>query len=1031
MAGPWEEYQTTKAPAATGPIIVRSRDEVLGQLDRLNTPAAPPPSGPWTEYQQPAPPKATDEERRTVLGFLGNAAKSTGSLLGGLVNVPEQVKGMTSLFAGMAEKSGYKALPGQPDVNAVDALIAHYKDRYGSLEGFKKAMYEDPAGVMFDVATVLEPAGAGLKAAGLPRAAAATTRAARAMNPVVQTVRAGGAIARGAAPAVEFAAAGARAAAPDVAIGTAKIGAGYALEQMLPGAGPLKYAFELPTVYSGARQIQRGLKKGVAAGREALKARAAAAAEALAAETEAAAATAARPEPPPSIIPPERQLGPGPIITPPPADTSGTVRGLPPAQYPEVIPPGPLRTKPGASDAALAMREAMGLGQEEFRLPEASAPDFAAITQAGHVDRVARLMRENGLTAADALLLDPPDWINLARSAGIVKPDAGGALAREVVLRLQSLEPKPKAPAKPRTQPAAPEAAVVPPAPPPPAARVTPEAEALAREMPGYRAPEGELPRAPTASETRVETIAKAIAAYKIPMADLEQLAEHAPMVENLARSLKLARPAAGEIPLIVKRIRELRGAGPPAPPAAAAEATIRTDVQSTPTPGPPPREQPRGPRPPVYGPREPGQGTAPGRSAVVRVPGESTTYAGRYAVRDLGDVHASHNPHTFAKNPDYHFRNDRDYSDPTNKERVVVNSMRDVFDPAYPLADSPDATHGAPVIDSRGNVLGGNSRAMILDRVYTSNPEGAAAYRAELEKAAPQFGIEPQQFAHMKRPVLVRELSDAELGPERAQRAITDLNKRGTADLTTAERATSDARRMSPAAADYLAGQIEAEGAEASLTDVLAGKRGVEIINKLVDDGVFTMQEKPTLVDSRTGSVTAAAKERISKMLLGQVFESSDQLVRTPAEIRAKLERVVSPILQAGQKAGFDILPTVREAIDLVEYARVHGIKNLADAVAQESMFADAPRFSAEALQLADYLQARKPTEIAKAFRRYVANAEPTMYGESTAAEAFADAFGAAMPPEAAKMAPAEAEAAFQQQKAKAGKRKAPKAKN
>jgi len=1011
-----------------GPIVVRSREDVLGQLDNLKAPKTPaatssPSGGDW--FAQHAPP--TDEERRTVVGFLGNVAKSTGSLLGGLVNVPEQVKGISALFAGMAEKSGFKALPGQPDVNAVDALIAHYKDRYGSLEGFKKAIYEDPAGVMFDVATVLEPGAAGLKAGGLPRAAAATTRVARTINPVVQTARAGGAIVRASPAAAEVATAGLRAGGPDVAKGAAKVGAGYLLDQLLPGASPLKYALEAPSVYSGARQIGRGLKKGITAGREALKARAARAAEALASETEAAAA-AATPPPAPGIIQPERQLGPGPIITPPPADTSGTVRGLPPAVYPEVIPPGPLRTQPGASDAAVAMREAMGLGPEEFRPPGTPAPDFAAVTQAGHVDRVARLMRENGLTAADAQLLDPPDWVNLTRAAGIANPEAAGAMSRDVVLRLQSFEPKPKAPAR-KPQPPPPATAATTPAS-PPAARVTPEAKALAREMPGYRTPDGELPRAPTASETRVETIAKTIAAYKIPMSDLEQLAEHAPMVENLARSLKLARPAPGEIPLIVERIRELRGAAPAAkaePPA----AIISPDVQSTPTPRPAPRQQSAGARTPLPGPREPGQGTAPGRSAVVRVPGESTTYEGRYAVRDLADVHASHNPHTFEKNPDYHFRNDRDYSDPINKERVVVNSMKGSFDPAYPLADSPDATHGAPVIDSRGNVLGGNSRAMILDRVYKSNPEGAATYRAELEKAAAQFGIDPQQFAHMKRPVLVRELSDAELGPERAQRAITDLNKKGTADLTAAERATADARRMSPDAADYLAGQIEAEGAESSLNDVLSGKRGVEIINKLVDDGVFTMQEKPNLVDSRTGSVTAAAKERISKMLLGQIFESSDQLARTPAEIRAKLERVVSPILQAGQKAGFDILPTLRDAINLVEYARVQGITNLADVVAQESMFAGAPRFSAEALQLADFLRSRKPTEISRAFRRYVANAEPTMFGESTPTEAFADAFAAAMPPEAAKMAPAEAEAVFQAQKAKAGKRKKPKAGN
>src|SRR5215831_1218964 len=47
---------------------------------------------------------ATDDERRTMLGFLGNVAGSTGRLITGLANVPKNIEGMSQLFAGMAEK---------------------------------------------------------------------------------------------------------------------------------------------------------------------------------------------------------------------------------------------------------------------------------------------------------------------------------------------------------------------------------------------------------------------------------------------------------------------------------------------------------------------------------------------------------------------------------------------------------------------------------------------------------------------------------------------------------------------------------------------------------------------------------------------------------------------------------------------------------------------------------------------------------------------------------------------------------------
>jgi hypothetical protein len=326
-----------------------------------------------------------------------------------------------------------------------------------------------------------------------------------------------------------------------------------------------------------------------------------------------------------------------------------------------------------------------------------------------------------------------------------------------------------------------------------------------------------------------------------------------------------------------------------------------------------------------------------------------------------------------------------------------VVNSKGDTFDPVYVLSESPDATNGAPVIDADGNVLGGNSRAMLLDRVYKYNPGGAEAYKAELARKAPQLGIDPAQIAGMKRPVLVRELSDAGLNK---QRAITDLNKTGTAALTAEEQATADARMMTPAAADYLSSVIDAEGPNVTLSDVLSSNRGPSIVNRLIDDGVFTMQERPKLINEKTKAVTPAGKERISKMLLGQAFEESDQMGRTPAEIKNKLERAVSPIMQSSQKRGFDIRPTVREALDVLEHARMHDVTQMRDLLAQEGMFADVPKFSEKAVDLAQFILDSNPTKIGQAFRRYVANADPTFFGESTPAEAFADAFGTPAPP-------------------------------
>jgi hypothetical protein len=50
--------------------------------------------------------------------------------------------------------------------------------------------------------------------------------------------------------------------------------------------------------------------------------------------------------------------------------------------------------------------------------------------------------------------------------------------------------------------------------------------------------------------------------------------------------------------------------------------------------------------------------------------------------------------------------------------------------------------------------------------------------------------------------------------------------------------------------------------------------------------------------------------------------------------------------------------------------------------------------------VDLAQFILDSNPTKIGQAFRRYVANADPTFFGESTPAEAFADAFGTPAPP-------------------------------
>jgi hypothetical protein len=403
-----------------------------------------------------------------------------------------------------------------------------------------------------------------------------------------------------------------------------------------------------------------------------------------------------------------------------------------------------------------------------------------------------------------------------------------------------------------------------------------------------------------------------------------------------------------------------------------------------------------------VHGEPAPGSRPHVGEGTDVLVPGEERSIPARYEVRELSDIQSSHNGQTFSANPKYEGRNERDYSKPENQQRVVEQSSEERFEPRYHITDNPDMGNGPPLIDERGNALGGNSRTMHLQRVYGRDGQKAAEYRALLESRAAKFGIGPEAVRAMRQPVLVRVATPEGLAalPGGSKWAVRKTNITGTAALSASERAAADAGQMSPEMMAHIAGAIEDAGPDATLNDALTGKSGTAIVNRLIAEGFFSEQERPGLMDGKTGVLTQSAKDRISKALLGKFFRDSDQISRTPASIRNKLERVAAPLSKVAGNPEWDITPDVREAIDLTEFAAAHGIKNMGDVVAQAGMFGEAPQWSDGAVRLAELLRDGKPNDVVSAFRKYVNSKEPTMFGESTPAEAFRDAFGAEKPP-------------------------------
>jgi N12 class adenine-specific DNA methylase/adenine-specific DNA methylase len=406
---------------------------------------------------------------------------------------------------------------------------------------------------------------------------------------------------------------------------------------------------------------------------------------------------------------------------------------------------------------------------------------------------------------------------------------------------------------------------------------------------------------------------------------------------------------------------------------------------------------------------RKPKGRVSEGSETSIEIPDSGKSYKGRYVVRELSDLVPSHNPQTFQPNPDYYFVNDRHYDkEQQYQQQVIDRSKAENFKPNLVINDSPTVETGPPVIDAEGNVLGGNSRTMIISRAYEG---GNLSYREHLVDNAERYGLDINRIGSMKAPVLVRQISDSNFAP---QEAITDLNKTSTTDLTTKEKSIAEAAKLSDESVDFITGQVEKTGDDASLMDAL-NARGVEIVNHLIEQKVFGNGERNTLIDD--GKITEDGKKRIERLLLGRVFEDLEQLELTSPAIKNALTRIISPLMKVNQDPDWNIAEPLRDAIDLINEARATGQGTDLDTFAANINFLRPQGWSDASLGLAKTLSSglRKATA---AFKQYADDMRLSLHNEGamfdmgakSQPEAFESAFGTAPEEKAAttKAAPA-----------------------
>ncbi|MFA6031232.1 MAG: hypothetical protein WC969_15370 [Elusimicrobiota bacterium] len=356
---------------------------------------------------------------------------------------------------------------------------------------------------------------------------------------------------------------------------------------------------------------------------------------------------------------------------------------------------------------------------------------------------------------------------------------------------------------------------------------------------------------------------------------------------------------------------------------------------------------------------------------AVVFTPQRPQGEPVRFEAREAALIVSSHNPQSFAADPQYPAEvQERVYDrDPNEQRKVIVGAQ--TLNPAVVINRSPTPEAGPPLVTAgdRAIVLGGNGRSMMIRRAYAEDTPAATAYRQDLVRRAAEFGLQVEQVKKLHQPILVRVVQGlTAASPVRElSAAVRRYNETMTAALDDRARAVAKARQLSENTIATL-GELLAGAGEKSLRDLMRDSPEA-FLRVLEADGIITAQNRADWTIS--GALTDRAKDELEGMFLGRVLGTSQRLSTTSPAILRKVERAVPFLVKVeGVNPSFSRLGTLQAAVDLVNEAAAHKM-TLEQLLDQPNMFKKrAPNPEAE--ELARVLLEDGQKAIAERFRRW-----------------------------------------------------------
>ena len=246
-------------------------------------------------------------------------------------------------------------------------------------------------------------------------------------------------------------------------------------------------------------------------------------------------------------------------------------------------------------------------------------------------------------------------------------------------------------------------------------------------------------------------------------------------------------------------------------------------------------------------------------------------------------------------------------------------------------LGESQNLNQGAPVVRSDGIVLNGNGRVMSIQRAYNQVKNAGDNYKNSLIQNAGKFGLNGEEIAAMKKPVLVREITQ-DLSAEDLQNIIS--SKQGGEMLNARENALADAQKITP---ELLArspqnGDFVSASAQQFIIDAINAVSTPEERNGLFDKNGQPSQQGVSRIknamfalaydDPETLSILSESIDNNIKNILNAMLSAS----KTMASVRQKMS--------SGAIQQID-LSTITQAVNRIAKARESGINIIADILA------------------------------------------------------------------------------------------------